>query len=155
MSRTRFLMSRALPLTALLAVAIPALGPNPAQATAQGGSARVTLSCEDNGTPVDVTVCLAESRLDISREGEQTAYRAGDLATLDDPSDGSVSLTMPHNFSVRTQNTAPDALLTLTVAAPNGEVVHTSQARRFGWVQFYHCGPQVNPTCRDYRTPAK
>lgn len=155
MSRRRFLISRALPLAAFLALVMPALGPSPPRAAAQDGAARVSLHCENNGTPVNVLVCLADSRLDISREGEQTTYRAGDLATLDDPSDGSISLSMPHNFSVRTQNTARDALLTLTVAAPNGDVVHTSQAKRFGWVQFYHCGPQVNPTCRDYRTPAK
>ena len=115
--------------------------------------ARVILDCEGAGGPVNVRECLPQSRLEISREGEKSAYAADDLTALADPSDGRLTLTMPQNFSVKVQNTGTDVTLSLTVKAPNGAIVHSGHAKRFGWVQFYHCGPQVNPTCRDYSTP--
>ncbi len=152
MTRTPSLTSRARPRAALASVILALALPATATATAASG-ARVVLACEQAGEPADVRICLTDSRLEISREGEKAAYQATDLATLDDPADGALDLTMPRNFSLKVQNTATDALLTLTVMAPGGATVHTHQAKRFEWVQFYHCGPQVNPTCRDYRTP--
>jgi hypothetical protein len=124
----------------------------PSGASAASG-ARVILECEGAGGPVDVRACLPQSRLEISREGEKSAYAADDLAALAEPSDGRLSLTMPYNFSVKVQNTGTDVTLSLTIEAPNGATVHTGEAKRFEWVQFHHCGPQVNPTCRDYSTP--
>lgn len=135
----------------------------PDSALAASG-ATVDLRCEAAGAPVDLRVCLAESHLDVSREGEKTRYTAADLSTLGPPEEGRLTLDMPHNFSVKAQNTAPAPAegqagpaptLHLTVRAPGGQTVHTGSATRFGWVQFYHCGPQVDPHCRDYRTPAK
>lgn len=121
--------------------------------TSAASGARIILECEDAGGPVDVRACLPQSRLEISREGEKSAYEADDLTALAAPSDGRLTLTMPQNFSVKVQNTGTDVTLSLTVKAPSGVTVHSGQAKRYGWVQFYHCGPQVNPTCRDYSTP--
>ncbi|MBB4285608.1 hypothetical protein [Roseospira goensis] len=115
------------------------------------GGATVTLRCADAADdPVDLRACFADSRLEISREGTKTAYTAADLASLGAVSDGVLTLAMPHNFSVRARNSGEGLTLALTVTAPGGRVVHTAEAGRLGVVQFYHCGPSVDPQCREY-----
>ena len=145
-------MTRLFAASAALAL-LSALMVAPSGASAASG-ARLILACEGADGALDLRACLPDSRLEISREGEKVAYGPDDLTALDEFADGRLSLTMPHNFSVRVQNTGTDVTLSLTVEAPNGATVYSGQAKRFGWVQFYHCGPQVNPTCRDYETPA-
>jgi hypothetical protein len=112
--------------------------------------ATVTLRCADADGPVDLRACLPESPLQISREGARTRYAAADLPALGPCETGTLTLTMPHNFSIAARNTGTGVTLSLTVAAPDGHVVHTAEAARFGTVQFYHCGPTVDPHCRDY-----
>lgn len=134
-------------------VAAAATAPAVAQNT---GGARVELRCDRAGEPVDLRTCLASSELEISREGDKSAYTADDLATLGDPATGDLSLTMPHNFSVRAMNTSDSARLHLSVTTPSGRTVHEAEAGRHQYVQFYHCGPQVEYNCREYNyTPGK
>ena len=133
--------------TAIAVVAALVLAPAAARAA---DGAQVELRCEQDGQPVDLRSCLADSRLEISREGVKTEYQPEDLPTLGDPSEGVLSLTMPRNFSVRAMNGSDSARLRLTVATPSGRTVHEAEARKFQHVQFFHCGPDVEFSCREY-----
>jgi hypothetical protein len=135
----------------LAAAALLVLAAAPASAA---DGARAELWCEGPGGSVDLRTCLADSRLEVGREGVITAYRAEDLTALGDPSDGRLSLSLPFDFRVRAQNTGPETRLFLRIATPGGRTVHTAEASQYEWVQFTHCGPQVDPTCRDYATGA-
>jgi hypothetical protein len=131
------------------AALVVALTLAPVAARAADG-AQVDLRCDQDGQPVDLATCLADSRLEISREGVKTEYRAEDLSSLGDPSQGTMTLTMPRNFSVRAMNGSDSARLSLTVSTPSGRTVHEAEAGRFQYVQFYHCGPDVEFSCREY-----
>ncbi|SDE42593.1 hypothetical protein [Rhodospira trueperi] len=133
--------------TAIALAAALTLAPVAARAA---DGAQVELRCDQDGQPVDLRTCLTESRLEISREGVKTEYRAEDLSSLGDPSQGTMTLTMPRNFSVRAMNGSDSARLSLTVSTPSGRAVHEAEAGRFQYVQFYHCGPDVEFSCREY-----
>jgi len=123
-------------------------GQHTAQAAA--GDVRVELRCEGPEGPQDLRNCLPDSRLEIGRAGVVTRYRPEDLSALGDPAGGTLVLNLPKDFRVNAQNTGTETRLHLSIAAPSGDTVYTASAARYEWVQFTHCGPNIEPTCREY-----
>jgi len=130
------------PVVALLA------GQHTAQAAA--GDVRVELRCEGSDGVRDLRDCLPDSRLEIGRAGVITLYRPEDLAALGDPVGGTLVLNLPKDFRVNAQNTGTETRLHLSIVTPSGGTVYTASAAQYEWVQFTHCGPNIQPTCREY-----
>ncbi|KAA5604787.1 hypothetical protein F1188_14330 [Roseospira marina] len=119
-------------------------------AEAAAPTVRVDLRCNGPDGPRDVRACLDGATLEVGRAGIITIYQTEDVVALGDPSTGHLSLSLPKDFRVRAQNRGADTRLSLTVAAPSGKTVYEAAAGHYEWVQYTHCGPQVEPTCRQY-----